>query len=260
MWSRRRRPLSGGVQLNESPERSCVPSPATVPAGGIVLRVTLNDLLYVLVGAGLTLTAQTVVQLRVVPRAEQRKRREDRWERDLLALGELLTAELPDRAAEAKAAQWLLQFTHLAAKEVGEDPDRQRETERRLSEKADEAVERYYAIAETRASWLAKRVVGIAPSSPELRRFALLHTRFRTTSVTCTFFKQPLDNFNEDGYDQRWQDEYQLRTKLIDAVEALLIGPPRRNPTWLRRRRRALIAWGRKMLRASRHAMDADAP
>jgi hypothetical protein len=65
-------------------------------------RVTPNALLYLLVGAGLALISQTRVQLSVVPRVEARKRREDRWERDVLLLGELLTSELPDRASAAR--------------------------------------------------------------------------------------------------------------------------------------------------------------
>jgi hypothetical protein len=42
------------------------------------------------------------IQLWIVPRVERRKRREERWERDVLALGELLTAEVPALATAAQ--------------------------------------------------------------------------------------------------------------------------------------------------------------
>ena len=59
----------------------------------------------VLVGAAAALVAQWVVQIHIVPHVEKRKRREDRWERDVRELGELLAMRLPDLAAEAYGAQ-----------------------------------------------------------------------------------------------------------------------------------------------------------
>lgn len=105
-----------------------------------------TELLYLLIGAGLAMIAQSIIQLRVVPRVEARKRREDRWERDVLALGELLTAELPDRANEAKSAQQLFQFVAATARQHDMDADERRAAEYRLSGQADEAVERYLVL------------------------------------------------------------------------------------------------------------------
>jgi hypothetical protein len=51
-----------------------------------------------LLTALLTLAVTLWVQLYIVPRVETRKRRDDRLERDLLALGELLTFEQPAAA------------------------------------------------------------------------------------------------------------------------------------------------------------------
>lgn len=107
------------------------------------------------------MTAQALIQLRVVPRAEARKRREDRWERDVLAMGELLTAELPDRANEARSAQSVLQgvSADLDRQGVGPDDERRREIERGLAEEADRDVKSYRALARTRV-----------PSTPDRRR------------------------------------------------------------------------------------------
>jgi peptidoglycan biosynthesis protein MviN/MurJ (putative lipid II flippase) len=51
-----------------------------------------------LVGAATALVVQLVIQLYVVPRVETRKRRKDRWERDVRELGELLTTSVGSRA------------------------------------------------------------------------------------------------------------------------------------------------------------------
>jgi hypothetical protein len=66
--------------------------------GWLTLLVTF------LLGAALTLA----VQFWVVPRVETRKRREDRWERDVLELGELLTTSLGRCAQEAYVEQSIL--------------------------------------------------------------------------------------------------------------------------------------------------------
>lgn len=107
------------------------------------------QLINLVIGAGLAMLAQAVVQLRVVPRVEARKRREDRWERDVLALGELLTAELPDRATAARREQWFLQL--MNSLHPGEDKAAEHaEVVRGLVEKASEAVQSYEAVAKTR--------------------------------------------------------------------------------------------------------------
>src|SRR5260370_10250824 len=58
-----------------------------------------------LLGAARALAVQLVIQFYVVPRVETRKRREDRWERDVLELGQLLAGLLTDLANDAHTAQ-----------------------------------------------------------------------------------------------------------------------------------------------------------
>ena len=75
------------------------------PPPPVVVRVISsgpNWLTFVLslVGTFVVGTATALlIQLYVVPRVETRKRREDRWERDVRELSELLTTLLSDRAA-----------------------------------------------------------------------------------------------------------------------------------------------------------------
>jgi hypothetical protein len=198
----------------------------------------VTQLLYLLVGAGLTMAAQAVIQLRVVPRVEARKRREDRWERDVLALGELLTAELPDRANDARSAQRVLQGVSADLGARGVEPDHKREVERELTEEANRCVKSYKALARTRVEWLLNRIVGIAPQHVEIEKFILLHMRFYMASTVCTFYTRPDDDFDEEKFERYWKDERERRKELTEAIETMVRNPPPRNPSRLQRARR----------------------
>lgn len=194
----------------------------------------MTQLLYLLVGAALAMGAQSLVQLVVVPRVDARKRREDRWERDVLALGELLTAELPDRATAAKSDQWHLQFVNTLIAE-GEVAKRRDATVRELAEKADESVRRYLGLANTRVTWLAQRIVDIAPDNQQLQELFLVFVQYRVASGECTVYAQPLDGFDNDTFDAKWAEERKYAATLAKAVLALSRQAPPRSPSWLRR-------------------------
>jgi hypothetical protein len=52
-----------------------------------------------LIGAATTLVVQIVLQFYVTPRVDTRRRRAERFEHDVLELGELLTSEVSARSA-----------------------------------------------------------------------------------------------------------------------------------------------------------------
>jgi hypothetical protein len=199
----------------------------------------MTQLLYLLVGAALAMAAQALIQLRVVPRVEARKRREDRWERDVLALGELLTAELPDRATAAMRDQWYLHFFRTAAPKGG-TTERRASTLRELQEKADESVRLYRALADTRITWMVHRIVGIAPHDSQLQKFFLLYVHYRLASAACSSYARPAGDFDDDKFDKEWDSERRAAARLTEAVEALTHNGPPRNPSRLRRARRRL--------------------
>lgn len=186
------------------------------------------------------MAAQALIQLRVVPHVEARKRREDRWERDLLALGELLTAEMPDRASAARSAQWVLQGVSSDPDKRGVEAESRKEVERELSEEAGRCVKSYQALARTRIEWLVNRIVGIAPQHAEIEKLIWLHTRFHMASIVCTLYSRPDSKFDEERFERYWSDERKLREQLTESVEALLRNRPPRNPSRLWRVRRRL--------------------
>jgi hypothetical protein len=163
----------------------------------------------------------------------------------VLTLGELLTAELPDRALTAKTDQWFLQVIATNEDMIPSEEQR-REVLRERSKKARQSVKRYEDVAHARVTWLVNRIVGIAPESTRLSRFRMVYWRFYMTSTLCTFDTIPGDGFDEEEYDRRWKQEEEGRAQLTDAVEELLGRPVPRNPSWLRRRWRALVGSSRE--------------
>lgn len=98
------------------------PSPSRASVLAVAESTTSWDRLWpVLLAAALAFTAALLVQLWVVPRVEQRKRREDRWERDVRDLGEHVTFAIAETTTayfsamhlkwaiedRAKTAEWL---------------------------------------------------------------------------------------------------------------------------------------------------------
>lgn len=86
------------------PWRTVGPGPRLVRFSAVEPeQASLGDrLLLIVLGALFAFVFSMAIQLWIVPRVERRKRREERWERDVLALGELLTAEVPALATAAQ--------------------------------------------------------------------------------------------------------------------------------------------------------------
>jgi hypothetical protein len=66
----------------------------------------MTDLSSLLLGAAATLATTTFIQLWVVPRVESGKRREDRWERDVITLSEFLAFEYADAQSAVTGAMY----------------------------------------------------------------------------------------------------------------------------------------------------------
>ncbi|HEV2780367.1 MAG TPA: hypothetical protein VGX25_13330 [Actinophytocola sp.] len=194
----------------------------------------------VLVGAGLALLAQIAVQLFVVPHVEARKRREDRWERDVLALGELLSAELPDRAAAARRDQSLLNAVHRRLESATEvDAERREELIRELELKANESVARYKALALTRIDWLANRIRDIDANNARLQEFFILAEKYGLHGRFCTLWVPAGKSYNDDVFHKAWNLERELAEKLYEFVNAFARCRVPRKASWLRRWLRA---------------------
>ena len=183
------------------------------------------------VGAVLALAAQAIVQLVVVPHVDARRRRETRWEEDVLTLGEVLTAQLPGAAEELRTAVWWLGMMHtLEAK----SPEAHERLVREAQQKLEPIYERWFAL-QARFGWLTERVLHLVSGDPRLTAFeravAIYGAEARgaeLTGVLVMHAKPPA--FDEDKLNAQWAKEGAARAKLLAAVKKLVgEGPPRRS-------------------------------
>jgi hypothetical protein len=206
---------------------------------------TFNGKLTLLaIGAILTLVAQLVIQRLVVPKVESRKRREDRWERDVLALGELLTVELPDKSLDLRSKQWAMHSADAYFR--GEFPDG---IPRNVIEYIDNAKEEasisltaYRTIVETRIEWLISRIISIAADAPDMKQLKLFQRRYFMAAIGVIVLDVIEDGFNEVEFDKRWKMEGERATELTKEVRelAFVMRVPRQ-PRF--RKARGAIAW-----------------
>ncbi len=217
-------------------------------------------MLPLLIGAVLTLLAQAVLQLRVVPRVEARKRREDRWERDVLALGELLTADVPPLSSTASAAAIRHAYVRGRAFDENALPQQRATAESQFDDTYEALVAAWSAFeakAGVRVSWLSKRIEQQAPTSGAIKRFVRTGDLYRgahaqVARATVMGLIVSTERVDPKHLDALWQAERDARDALVMAVEELatLPAPPRSPSTaGAHRRLRAWIEGARRLKR-----------
>ncbi|MEV0160410.1 hypothetical protein [Nonomuraea fuscirosea] len=185
-----------------------------------------------LLGAALALVAQLVIQRFVVPVVEARKRREDRWERDVLALGELLTTELPTRTEAVRRDLWLMHSVNasLGADHRHIDSVRRDQIVRELREKTEESLTTYRAVADTRVKWLVDRIVSIQPEAERLIKLQARWGGFHVGVIALSLWDYVQEEFDEDKFRGHWVYEQAVTTALTDEITLLArdLRPPRK--------------------------------
>lgn len=201
------------------------PTPGPAGAGGV-------DIPGILLGALLALAAQAFIQLVVVPYVDARRRRQDRWERDLLALAELLTAELPAKMAALKRASWAMRSIHDDLSQREDIPPEVRaEYVQGLAGDAREALTTYEALAESRMRWLVGRALAWEPDAPDLRKLDQLATVFRVHGMNVSLWAYLVDDsFDSGKFDSQWAQHEAALTKLAAHAVSLADrrSPPRK--------------------------------
>lgn len=165
------------------------------------------------------------------PTRGSRKRREDRWERDVRALGELLSAELPDRASAARRDQSLLNGVHQRLETAtGTYAEHRDEMIRELELRANESVALYRSLAITRIKWLVNRISDIDPDDVRLRELLSQAESYSLHGYFCTMWVPVSKAFNEEMFAKAWILEGEMVNKLIKLANDLARGrPPRKS-------------------------------
>lgn len=201
--------------------------------------MTLSEVTYLLVGAGLALSSQMLVQLVIVPRVEVRKRREDRWERHVQDLGEVLTTELDRYAQDARHSQHKFQYIRMqmADNPGGFDELRAKDLMNELNEEVRTAARLYEDLVDGRIVWLVGRVCGIAHGIQKLIKLELFSLTYRASKFECLQYNYEVD-FDEEEFNQAWKKERERAQQLLDAVHELANGPAPRGAGPLKRGKR----------------------
>jgi hypothetical protein len=161
-----------------------------------------------------TLSATLFLQFFVIPRVESRKRHDERWERDVLALGDLLS--LDQRESAEALGDELYWKVVLAKPRKDADPQRlddsRREHEERLS-----AARREYDRVDVRIDWLTDRIDSLGHQTAAIWPFVLAGMKFRVAQMDLSMAYLPVDG--EPLTEERLDD---VRATERDAVRALL--------------------------------------
>jgi leucyl aminopeptidase (aminopeptidase T) len=184
-----------------------------------------SQLVTFLAGAASALGVQLVVQFWIVPKVETRKRREDRWERDVRELGELLTTSLTSLANEVHAAQ-------LVYREVRDEQSDRYDPAlvARQARDAEQAMFAYGSLIGTQVDWLIGRVISPSPKAQEIARLQRAARDYRMRAVFVRVLPEQ-DDRADTAFHEQWDKESNAREALIRQVVLLadLTHPPRRS-------------------------------
>ncbi len=190
----------------------------------------LDALVPYLVGAAATLAVQMIIQFYAVPRVEARKRREERWERDVLDFGELLTTQVGELSSQARIAQMTNRVAEALDPADWDEDELERER-RKYDQGARDASSTFLDLIRTRVEWMVERIESIAGTTPPkiIDDFSMAALRYRMTTVTLSYWHEPKPESDED-FQAAWDKERTDRQALIGEVKklALLPHPPRK--------------------------------
>lgn len=185
----------------------------------------------VLIGALVALLGTAVIQLFIVPVVEARKRREQRWEEDVHAMGELLTFDLP--RAITTMARHLTMVVFLQDPPEGADPERLATARDRRRDELDLAAAEITNLRR-RIDWLEERIRSLAPDNKRTTDFARKCMRLYVHEISFTSLEwrarhdnsEPLSEA-EINKDRRALDE--SVKQVLEATKAFGTGAPPRN-------------------------------
>lgn len=204
-----------------------------------------------LIGAATTLAVQWVIELGIRPRADSRRRREERFERDVLTLGELMTTTAGEKSGDACVALGVW-------RDLRATPDISQNVLDEVSEEARRKTSDYSELFFTRITWLADRITAFMPNADDLQA---LRNSFRTYAVQVLLVTSRAveDNSPEDKFEERWDDERYLRREFINQIKKLanMQHPPRTTQRHRIKQIRQRIGQEREHRRNRKAARDA---
>lgn len=226
-----------------------VPTPAPAPTP-IVKNITeaastWDSIWPLVVAAALGFFTAIAVQLFLVPLADSRKRREQRWEEDVRTLGELLIFEQP----KVYSPFWLALYGTAALASVEKpDPHRLEVAKKENSEKLRAASAAFGGI-ENQIQWLADRVISLAPKSQPAWNLQVLVLRYRAAGALLDGLMPHLRVREDAPTDKEVADGDKRMRKAAKALSDEMIKVANMNAAQFRRRKPLLKAMWKALLR-----------
>ena len=203
----------------------------------------MNVLLPYLLGAASAFAVQFLIEIYVVPRVDTRKRREERWEKDVLDFGELLSTSVQELAGKARGAQWMVQLVSSGQLKPDYSDDQLDAYLAELRRDSQQATREFTELMSVRPDWIADRIIEFRANSDQIAEFGLAWRRYRLNLLNIEATKY--GEVPESDFEAYWDSERTLRTGLLSQVKALgrLRHPPRSSwRTQVRYLRRSIAA------------------
>lgn len=196
--------------------------------------LSLADVVPVLIGAVIALVGTIVVQLLIVPWADTRKRREQRWEEDLLALGRLLTFDQPAIVEELQSELTAHVLVIAPPKDVDTTTARFQSFRQEHEEKLRSAREAFDNLR-ARVDWLIDRVVSLAPRAKALQNLVVQQRTYYLRHVELDMIAyKPIKNGDAvptaDDVFEAADSLAKITKEMVESVKKMAAGGPPRNP------------------------------
>jgi hypothetical protein len=187
------------------------------------------DAVSLLVGGGVTLLVTSTVQIYVVPLAQVKTRRRDRWEKDLLAAIALLEEEIPRALTGLQSAGHGLRYAKLLEREPNGNLARLRNYQLEARKQKRDAST---AVGElmSRLSILEGRIQSISPDAPEWRRVERAWFRLAVWSTEEDKTDDP-HQVDDETFDRLFSAASDRRSELLKVFKdmaATMKPPPNR--------------------------------
>ena len=194
-----------------------IPAEATTEGQSLMIAILGGA-----VGAVIALVGTLFVHLVIVPRVDARRRREERWEQDVLNLGGYLTDVVGERARAAESTAGMVVF--WASKEVEEatDPEGRKEALARAKRDSRE-VSRAFDECHARVRWLCDRVTGFNTAVSDLMVLGIAASVWERRAMLARM-QEYMDDVDPDQLSNAWTSERKTREALVDKVKHLALG------------------------------------
>ncbi len=170
----------------------------------------MNVLLPYVIGAASAFTVQFLIEVYVAPRVDTRKHREERWLRDVLDLGELLTTSVARSAAEA----WEAQQSVLTMRDYTFGPEIDpAAVDRELRARKLTARQTIQVLGDLvqRVNWVADRIIAFGSTTDESVELVEASYRYRLKLLQLSPYEY--ERLAQADFDAFWDSERKLRTR-----------------------------------------------